>query len=89
VAALAKRAVDLFPKLAHAKLVRSWASLRIMAPDGIPIYQESPDHRGVFFVTCHSGITLAAAHSEFLTAWLTGAKNTPDLSAFSEARFDV
>lgn len=89
VASLAKRAIDMFPKLAQAKLVRSWAALRIMSPDGIPIYQESPDHRGVFFVTCHSGITLAAAHSEFLTGWLTGAKDAPDLSVFSEARFHV
>lgn len=89
VAALASHAVDMFPKLAKTKLLRSWASLRIMSPDGLPIYQESPLHKGVFFVTCHSGITLAAAHSEFLTDWLIGINAQPDLSAFSEARFDV
>jgi len=89
VAALAKHAVDMFPKLARAKLVRSWAALRIMSPDGIPIYQESPSHKGAFFVTCHSGITLAAAHCEYLTAWLTGADDAPDLRVFSEDRFDV
>ena len=89
VAALAKHAVDMFPKLAKTKLVRSWAVLCIMSPDGLPIYQESPDHEGVFFVTCHSGITLAAAHSEYLTDWLIGADSTLDLSPFSEARFHV
>jgi len=89
VAGLARHAVDMFPKLARAKLVRSWAALRIMSPDGIPIYQKSCEFPGAYFVTCHSGITLAAAHSEFLTGWLTGALDAPDLSVFSEARFDV
>ncbi len=89
VAALAQHAVDMFPKLAKVNLVRSWAALRIMSPDGIPIYQESLNYKGVFFVTCHSGITLAAAHSEFLTQWIIGAENSPDLSPFSEGRFDV
>lgn len=89
VAQLARHAVDMFPKLARAKLVRSWAALRIKSPDGLPIYQESPDHPGAYLVTCHSGITLAAAHSDSLTAWLTGAQDAPDLSAFSEERFSV
>lgn len=87
VAVLANKAVKMFPKLEKAKLVRSWAALRIMSPDGLPIYQQSTEHPGAFFVTCHSGITLAAAHAEFLSGWLTGAEDAPDLAAFSEARF--
>ena len=89
VSAIARHAVDLFPKLAKVKLVRSWAALRIMSPDGLPIYQESTKYKGVFFVTCHSGITLAAAHSEFLSDWLIGTESSLDLSPFSEARFHV
>ena len=89
VSQLARHAVDMFPKLAKTKLVRSWAALRIMSPDGLPIYQESPDHKGVFFVTCHSGITLAAVHSDVITSWLIGTDYQLDLSAFSEARFNV
>lgn len=89
VAELARHAVDMFPALARAKLVRSWAALRIMSPDGLPIYQHSARYPGAYFVTCHSGITLSAAHSEFLSGWLTGAADAPDLSAFSEERFDV
>lgn len=89
IAQLARHAVDMFPKLAHARLLRSWAALRIMSPDGLPVYQESPSHPGAYFVSCHSGITLSAAHSEFLSGWLTGAGDAPDLSPFSEDRFDV
>lgn len=87
VAALADKAVRMFPKLARARLVRSWAALRIMSPDGLPIYQQSSRFPGAYFVTCHSGITLAAAHSEFLSGWLVGANDAPNLSVFSEARF--
>jgi len=88
-AQLARDAVDVFPALARVNLVRSWAALRIMSPDGIPIYQQSKTHPGAFFVTCHSGITLAAAHARFLPLWITGDEQAPDLSVFSEARFDV
>lgn len=89
VAGLARRAVDMFPRLARAKLVRSWAALRILTPDGVPVYQHSISHPGAFFVTCHSGITLAAVHAGPLCAWIDGANDAPDLTAFEEGRFDV
>lgn len=89
VAALARHAVKMYPKLERAKLIRSWAALRIMSPDGLPIYQQSAQHPGAYFVTCHSGITLAAAHSQFLSLWLTDSAEAPDLSLFSEARFEI
>lgn len=87
-ARLAREAVDVFPGLARAKLLRSWAALRVMSPDGLPIYQESERCPGVFLVTCHSGITLAAAHAKFLPHWLEKTPNAPDLAVFSEARFN-
>ncbi len=86
-AAIARHAVTIFPRLAKAKLVRSWGALRIMSPDGLPIYQESKSLPGAYLVTCHSGITLAAAHARFLPAWLEGAADAPDLEVFSEDRF--
>ncbi|OED38602.1 FAD-dependent oxidoreductase [Chromatiales bacterium (ex Bugula neritina AB1)] len=102
-ARLAKNAIDQYPALAQASLVRSWAALRIMSPDGFPIYQHSQQSPGAFFVTCHSGITLAAAHASLLTDWLSS--DNPDtysdfrfpsfnfaefnFKAFSEDRFDA
>jgi glycine/D-amino acid oxidase-like deaminating enzyme len=44
---------------------------------------------GAFLVTCHSGITLAAAHARLLPEWLEGREAAPDLEVFSEARFAV
>ena len=89
VAGLAAHAVAMFPKLARARMLRSWAALRIMSPDGLPIYQRSTQYPGAYFVTCHSGITLAAAHAGPLADWLTDGADQPDLAAFGEDRFDV
>ncbi|MCZ4289303.1 NAD(P)/FAD-dependent oxidoreductase [Hoeflea alexandrii] len=86
---LAAEAIAAFPVLAKAQLVRSWGALRILSPDGLPIYQQSPDMPGAYLVTCHSGVTLAAAHARFLPAWLEGADAAPDLEVFSETRFTV
>ncbi len=86
-ARLAKDAITLFPALAKANLVRSWAALRIMSPDGYPIYQQSSQYPGAWFVTCYSGVTLAAAHAMILPQWILSANEPPDLSAFSEDRF--
>lgn len=86
---LAADAIAAYPILGRAQLVRSWGALRVLSPDGLPIYQQSAEMPGAYLVTCHSGITLAAAHSRFLPDWLEGTSAAPDLEVFSEARFAV
>jgi glycine/D-amino acid oxidase-like deaminating enzyme len=88
-AAIAARAATVYPALARARVVRAWGALRVMTPDGLPIYQRSPDHPGAMLVTCHSGITLAAAHARILPDWLDETPDAPDLEAFREDRFPV
>ena len=66
------RPIAAYPVLARAHLVRSWGALRVLSPDGLPIYQESAEMPGAYLVTCHSGITLAAAHARRLPDWLEG-----------------
>ena len=87
LSSLAAEAIAAYPVLARAQLVRSWGALRVLSPDGLPIYQESAEMPGAYLVTCHSGITLAAAHARFLPDWLEGTEATPDLEVFGEARF--
>ncbi|MEQ8291225.1 MAG: FAD-dependent oxidoreductase [Roseovarius sp.] len=84
---LAAEAVAAYPALGKAQLVRSWGALRVLSPDGLPIYQESREMPGAYLVTCHSGITLSAAHARFLPDWLEGTAEAPDLEVFSEDRF--
>ncbi len=87
MAELAAKAIDAYPVLGKAQLVRSWGALRVLSPDGLPIYQESRQMPGAYLVTCHSGITLAAAHARLLPDWLEGTLQAPDLEVFSEDRF--
>ena len=89
VAEIAKRAITVFPDLQRAKLIRAWGALRIMSPDGLPIYQQSRTMPGAYLVTCHSGITLAAAHARFIPDWLENNEYAPDLEVFSEQRFAI
>ena len=43
-------------------MVRSWAALRVMSEYGYPIYDRSVVFPGAAVASCHSGVTLAAAH---------------------------
>lgn len=86
---LAAEAIAAFPALAKAQMVRSWGALRILSPDGLPIYQQSAEMPGAYLVTCHSGVTLAAAHARFLPDWLEGTDVAPNLEVFSENRFAI
>jgi glycine/D-amino acid oxidase-like deaminating enzyme len=86
---IARRASRCFPILADVNVVRTWGALRVMTPDGFPIYQESTDCPGAFLVTCHSGITLASMHAGPLVSWLRGGAEPSDIKTFKSERFDV
>lgn len=89
MAAMAARAVRTFPHLRHARVVRAWSALRVMSPDGYPIYSQSRAHPGAFVVTCHSGVTLAAAHAYDLAAALRERRLPGACASFGVERFDV
>jgi len=86
---IANRALRIFPWLANVRVVRMWSALRIMTPDGKPIYQELPGARGVFVATCHSGITLAPVHAHAVAEAIDRDTFGGELSPFSMERFDV
>lgn len=87
--AIAARAVRMFPALADARLVRSWGALRVMSPDGLPIYQSSVRCPGAFLVTCHSGVTLAAAHAGEVAKAILDDRLEEAYPAFAPTRFEV
>jgi hydrogen cyanide synthase HcnC len=90
LAVMADRAVKMFPHLAKLSVVRCWAALRVMPQDGYPIYDQSKVWPGAFIATCHSGVTLAAAHALLLPPCIdSGALPNESLAAFSTRRFDV
>jgi glycine/D-amino acid oxidase-like deaminating enzyme len=85
---IAARAMRCFPLLEHVNIVRTWGALRVMSPDGLPIYQASRQHPGAFVVTCHSGITLAPQHAGPLVEWIRGGPQPAPLQHFKAERFD-
>ena len=89
ISSIAAMAIKVHPVLARVQLVRTWGALRVMSKDGMPIYQQSKTMPGAYLVTCHSGVTLAAAHARYMPAWLDDDSQSPDLEAFSEDRFEL
>ena len=89
VAKLARHAVDVFPALKDMRVIRSWGALRVKTPDGYPVYAQSPSYKNAFLITCHSGVTLAAAHTDLLAKWILDHSDGPDLEGFDETRFAV
>ena len=86
---LADHAVSVYPQLADIRVVRSWGALRILSPDGFPVYAQSEENPGAYMVTCHSGVTLASLHSTLLAEWIIDDSNAATLEAFNENRFSL
>lgn len=86
---IARRAVLTFPWLRDLQIVRAWAALRVMPPDGLPIYDQSEQFPGAFTANCHSGVTLAAVHANVLAPMIVAGVLDSSLDTFSARRFDV
>lgn len=84
---LANRALRILPDLKEVRIVRSWAGLRVLAPDSFPVYQESESHPGAYVAFCHSGNTLAAVHAEELAEAILMPRLPERLAAFHPRRF--
>ena len=90
ISVIADRAVRMFPRLAPLGVVRAWAALRVMTPDGFPVYDQSRRFPGAFVAACHSGVTLAAAHALMLAPLIAAGSLPADpFETFSLRRFDV
>lgn len=89
-ALMTARAIRMFPRLASLNVVRTWSAIRVMPRDGFPVYDQSAEIPGAFVATCHSGVTLAAAHALRLAPMIAaGTLDDPAIAAFSSRRFDV
>ena len=86
---IAYRAVRTFPCLASLRVVRTWGALRIMTPDGFPVYDQSKTCPGAFVFTCHSGVTLAASHAFETSRWVIAGEIPQEMACFATDRFDV
>lgn len=79
----------LCPALLRAKVRRSWAGLRPVTPDSLPIIGGEPLLDGLWYATGHgrNGILLAGITGVLIRQLLTGEQTLKSLRAFSPGRF--
>jgi glycine oxidase len=79
----------LYPGLIRAKVRRTWAGLRPVMPDGLPIIGGDPLLRGLWYATGHgrNGILLAGLTGVLMRQLINGEQPVKDLQAFSPGRF--
>jgi glycine oxidase len=79
----------LCPTLDRAAVHRTWAGLRPVTPDGLPIIGAEPRLKGLWYATGHgrNGILLAGITGVIMRRLLAGERTEEDLHAFLPTRF--
>lgn len=90
-AAMAAKAVGLFPFLAQAKALRSYFGFRPYCPDHLPVIGPDPRAPGLWHACGHegAGIGLSVGTGALLAAGLTDTAPALDLAPFAPERFDI
>jgi glycine oxidase len=81
--------LSLCPALIRAKVRRTWAGLRPMTPDGMPVIGAEPRLPGLWYATGHgrNGILLAGLTGTLIRELIDGERPSQDLTEFTPARF--
>jgi glycine oxidase len=81
--------LSLCPGLMRAKVRRSWAGLRPMTSDGLPIIGAEPELPGLWYATGHgrNGILLAGLTGVLLRQLIDGEQPVVNLQAYRASRF--
>lgn len=86
--AILSAARRLLPHL-DASAARSWAGLRPVTPDGLPLLGADPEVAGFWYATGHgrNGILLAALTGDVIADLITSGTTDVDISPFAPTRF--
>lgn len=90
LASLLSAAIRLSPALIRAKIRRSWAGLRPVTPDGLPIIGREPRVEGLWYATGHgrNGILLAGLTGAILARLIAGDQPSLPLHLCAPGRFE-
>ena len=82
-------AAAILPSLGSAGMLSTWAGLRPMTRDGLPIIGADAEYPSVHYATGHgrNGILLAPLTGELVAAQVTGGAVPTDATPFSPLRF--
>ena len=89
LARIARRATRCFPLLANVNVVRTWGALRVMTPDGFPIYQASSDCPGRLRRHLPQRHHAGRQHAGPLVDWMRGGAEPAEIHGFKAERFHV
>jgi glycine/D-amino acid oxidase-like deaminating enzyme len=80
---------EIAPALSVTRVQASWAGLRPVTPDLLPLIGLDPAHPGIIYACGHSrnGILLAPLTGEVVAAIAAGESPEHDLSQFRPDRF--
>jgi len=88
---LAAQLLELAPSLAEARLLRAYAGLRPITPDGSPIISRAPQLPGLILAAGFGGdgLAMSAITAEMITALVDGDGRHEFLPLFSFERFST
>ena len=89
VAELLAGAVRLVPRLAEARFDTTWASLRPVTPDELPLVGPVASAPGVLLAAGHgrNGILLCPLTAQLVAGWILRGVRDPDAAALDPGRF--
>jgi glycine/D-amino acid oxidase-like deaminating enzyme len=82
-------AEEICPSLSRSNATRSWAGLRPVTPDMLPILGPDPEHQSLIYACGHSrnGVLMAPLTGDLIADLVTGTPLSFDLSQFRPGRF--
>ncbi len=89
IARVRSAAEEIAPALATATVTSTWAGLRPVTPDMLPLLGPDPENSSLIYACGHSrnGILLAPLTGEVVASLVAGAPMSHDLSQFRPERF--
>jgi glycine oxidase len=91
LAGIMAAALALCPALMRGKVRRTWAGLRPMTPDGLPVIGAEPRLSGLWYATGHgrNGILLSGLTGVLVRQLVNGERPSQDLTPFTPERFET
>jgi sarcosine oxidase subunit beta len=89
ISELSRQLLDIAPAVSNIHIIRAYAGLRPITPDGLPIIGRSPALPGFITATGHGGdgLILSAITGRFVADLATGTENPAELAPFTYDRF--
>ena len=85
---IASNAVRKVPSVRHLKVVRSWAGVRPMPKDGVPLIGELREVPGFYVAVGHSGITLSPLYGRAISDLICDGTTDLPIGQYHPCRFD-